>query len=312
MSKTFAAIDIGTNTILLLIAAVKSGGEFEVLEDRAEITRLGEGVDHSRMISADAEKRGLGVLTEYVEICRRLKVNKVAAVGTSVFRDAQNSGEFSRRLKRDLDLELRILSGAEEAFYSFWAVQEGLSLGDGEALVVDVGGGSTEFVWGKEGRVQRVASLDLGSVRLTERFLHSDPVLDEEFLRLEAEVDMALTPLARDWGQEAAFQKLVGIGATFTTLAAIEKRLRRYSHADLHGSFLVRPEVQRQVRMFRTKTVAERKKIQGLEPGRADVILSGALLIERIMARFRFPGALCSDQGVRYGVLREMISKQHP
>ena len=307
-TKRFAAIDIGTNTILLLIAELETDGSFQVLDDRAEITRLGAGVDRARQIGPEGERRSLEVLKSYLETCRSLGVDEIAAVGTSALRDARNTGVFKTRLKRELGLDLRVLSGEEEASYSYLAVQSGLALGEEEVLVVDVGGGSTELIWGKGGALHRSISLDLGSVRLTERFLLSDPVREEECARLTTAIDRELQPLLVDWGVGGGFHAIVGIAGTFTTLAAIAKGLRRYSHSEVHGSCLSRAEVARQVRLFKGKTLAERKEIPGLEAKRADVILAGALLIERVMALFRVDQVTVSDQGIRYGLLHERLS----
>lgn len=307
-TKRFAAIDIGTNTILLLIAELETDGSFQVLDDRAEITRLGAGVDRARQIGPEGERRSLEVLKSYLETCRSLGVDEIAAVGTSALRDARNTGVFKTRLKRELGLDLRVLSGEEEASYSYLAVQSGLALGEEEVLVVDVGGGSTELIWGKGGALHRSISLDLGAVRLTERFLLSDPVREEECARLTTTIDRELQPLLVDWGVGGGFHAIVGIAGTFTTLAAIAKGLRRYSHSEVHGSCLSRAEVARQVQLFKGKTIAERKEIPGLEAKRADVILAGALLIERVMALFRVDQVTVSDQGIRYGLLHERLS----
>lgn len=306
-TKRFAAIDIGTNTILLLIAELEENGVFQVLEDQAEITRLGEAVDYTRWIGSDGKERSLEVLRAYLERCRDLGVDEIVAVGTSALRDARNAEDFKAHFKRELGLDLRILSGEEEASYSYLAVQRGLDLVGKEVLVVDVGGGSTELIWAKEGGLHRLASLDMGSVRLTERFLPSDPVREEEVAQLTMTIDSKLEPLLVDWGKEARLSVMVGIAGTFTTLAAVEKRLSHYSHHEVHGSCLSRAEVQRQVRLFKGKTVAERREIPGLEPKRADVIFAGALLIDRIMALFRVEQVMVSDQGIRYGLLHEKL-----
>jgi exopolyphosphatase/guanosine-5'-triphosphate,3'-diphosphate pyrophosphatase len=175
---------------------------------------------------------------------------------------------------------------------------------------VDVGGGSTEFIWAKNGKLHGWASLDLGSVRLTERFLASDPVRKEECDRLIQTVDQSLTKLLADWGGKISFPVMVGIAGTFTTLSAVEKGLTHYSHSEVHGSRLSRAEVKRQVELYRSKTVAERKQIAGLEPKRADVILAGALAIQRIMTLFDIDEVIVSDQGIRYGLLYERIANQ--
>ncbi len=308
LTKRFAAIDIGTHTVLLLVAEMKRNGAFRVLDDRAEITRLGEGVDRTRRIGSDGEERTVEALRSYLERCRDLGADEIVAAGTSALRDARNAGNFRQRLQQELGLDLRVLSGEEEAAYSYLAVQRGLALGEKEVLVVDVGGGSTELIWGKAGALHRSISLDLGSVRLTERFLISDPVRDEEYAELVRVVDGELETPRRRWRMEGRFHAMVGIAGTFTTLAAIEKRLARYSHSKVHGSRLSRTEVRRQIGLFKAKSVAERRRIPGLEPKRADVILAGAVLIDRIMAFFRINEVTVSDQGIRYGLLHERLS----
>jgi exopolyphosphatase/guanosine-5'-triphosphate,3'-diphosphate pyrophosphatase len=308
--ERFAAIDLGTNTILLLIAELRANGSFEVLEDRAEITRLGEGVDRTGRIGPEGEKRSFEVLKAYLARCRALSAGEVVAVGTSALRDAENAGAFLRRLRAERGLELRVLSGEEEARYSCLAIARGLGLKEKRLLVVDVGGGSTEIISSAGSAGRRWVSLDLGSVRLTERYLRSDPVKEDEVRELVAAVDRGLERLGEQWLREPV-DVVVGVAGTFTTLVAIERRLERYSHSEVHGSRLSRAEVRRQIRLFQEKTLAERKKIRGLEPRRADVILGGALLIDRIMDLFGVGEVIVSDQGVRYGFLYEKLVGRH-
>ncbi len=300
-----AFIDVGTNTILCLIAEVRDTGRFRVLDDLAEITRLGQGVDRTRRISSDGEQRSLAVLRRYRDQCKNLGVDEIFAVGTSALRDATNSAEVRARIRAELGIDIRVISGAEEAAYSFLAVQRSLSLTAKETLVIDVGGGSTELVRGNENGVRRAISIDLGSVRLTERFLHADPVKPEELAQMRETIDRELARLPdRDVAPDATLT-LVGIAGTFTTLAAMEKKLARYSHGEVHGSVLTLEQVRRQRNRLERKSIAERRQMIGLEPQRADVIFAGALLIERIMARYHAALVIVSDQGVRYGLLHE-------
>ncbi|MGH7767132.1 MAG: hypothetical protein ACREQP_06730 [Candidatus Binatia bacterium] len=338
MAQRIATIDLGTNTILLLVVELEDDGGFRVLTDRAEIARLGQGVDRTRSLSAEGVERALEVLREYVHTCRNLGVDEIAAAGTSALRDALNAKNFLGRLKHELKLDLRVLSGREEAAYSYLAVQKGLHIEAKDVLVVDVGGGSTEFIWASDGKMHGLASLDLGSVRLTERYLRSDPVRKEECELLIQTVDQSVGRLLGDWGGLRPFDfaqgrqpqddpdrtargepgrtargegtrtTMVGIAGTFTTLAAVEQGLTHYSHSDVHGSRLARAEVERQTVLYRDRTVAERKEIAGLEPKRADVILAGALAIERVMSLFGIDEVVVSDQGIRYGLLYERIA----
>src|SRR6266511_399639 len=270
-----AFFDVGTNTILCLIAEIRDTGRFRVLDDLAEITRLGEGVDRTGVISPEGERRSLEVLKRYRDHCKKLGV------------------------------DIRVISGDEEAAYSFLAAQRGLSLFGKGLLVIDVGGGSTELIRGNENGVCQAISIDLGSVRLTERYLPGDPVRREEVLHMTEALDRDLSSLMEHGMRASARVTLVGIAATFTTLAAIEKKLAQYSHSQVHGSILTLDEIRRQIRLLQEQTIAERKRIVGLEPKRADVIFAGACLIERIMTFWHADRVIVSDQGVRYGLLHE-------
>ena len=310
ISPRCAFIDIGTNTILCLIAELRDGGRFRVLDDLAEITRLGQRVDRTGLISDEGEQRSSAVLRGYLDACKTLVVGEVIAVGTSALRDARNSFEVRQRWQLELGLDVRVIGGDDEAGYSFLAAQRGLPLSGEELLVIDIGGGSTEFIRGNDSGVSDALSLNLGSVRLTERFLGSDPVSAEEFAHMTSAIDSELTILGKRLGHLAGASTWVGIAGTFTTLAAVEKKLIRYSHAMVHGSNLTHVEVQRQVRLYRNKTLAERKTIPGLEPKRADVILAGACLIDRMMTLFGARRLIVSDQGVRYGLLYERLDRR--
>jgi exopolyphosphatase/guanosine-5'-triphosphate,3'-diphosphate pyrophosphatase len=300
-----AFIDIGTNTILCLIAEIRDTGRFRVLDDLAEIAGLGKGVDQTGLISAEGEQRALAVLERYLDHCKNLGVEEVSAVGTSALRDARNSAEVRARYRAKFDLEIRVISGDEEAAYSFLAVERGLGLAGRELLVVDVGGGSTEFIRGNAAGVLGAVSIDVGSVRLTERYLHSDPVQSPEVERMYAAIDDALHGLQSSGIREQGPLTLVGIAGTFTTLSAMEKQLIRYSHGEVHGSRLTLDQVRRQIRTLQQKSIAERQRLVGLEAKRADVIFAGACLVESILTRFEADAVIVSDQGVRYGLLHE-------
>jgi exopolyphosphatase/guanosine-5'-triphosphate,3'-diphosphate pyrophosphatase len=300
-----AFIDIGTNTILCLIAEIRDTGRFRVLDDLAEVARIGEGVDRTRRIGPAGEQRALAVLERYRDRCRDLGVDEIIAVGTSALRDADNSVAVRARYRDKLGFDIRVISGGEEAAYSFLAVQRGLSLDADELLVIDIGGGSTEFIRGGRAGVKRAISLDIGSLRLTERFLHSDPVTSDEVAAMIAAVDREVAELPKLGIEAESRLMLVGIAGTFTTLAAMHKRLPRYSHGEVHGSSLSRAELQRQIHSLQEKSVAERRAIVGMDPPRADVLLAGAWLIERVMEFYRADRVIVSDQGVRYGLLHE-------
>jgi exopolyphosphatase/guanosine-5'-triphosphate,3'-diphosphate pyrophosphatase len=307
-SRRCAFLDIGTNTILCLIAECDESGQFRVLDDLAEITRLGKGVDQTRLISQSGEERSAAVLGSYLDRCARLGVEEITAVGTSALRDASNSGEVLARWQRQLGLQVRVISGEEEAACSFVAAREGLALAGQELLVIDIGGGSTEFIRGNAAGISEAVSVDVGSVRLTERFVHSDPVIPEEFRSMTEEIERAVAPVVSRWLRDMPALTLVGIAATFTTLVAVQKGLAQYAHAAVHGSRIADNEVRRQIELYRAMSNARRQALPGLHPQRADVILAGALLVERIMTLFDARHVIVSDQGVRYGLLHRRFS----
>jgi exopolyphosphatase/guanosine-5'-triphosphate,3'-diphosphate pyrophosphatase len=300
-----AFFDIGTNTILCVIAEIRDTGRFRVLDDLAEITRLGEGVDRTGRISPEGEQRSLAVLKRYRDQCDNVGVDEMVAVGTSALRDAENSAEVCARFRAEIGLDIRVITGAEEAAYSFLAVQRGLGLNVQQILVIDIGGGSTELISGKPSGILQSVSINLGSVRLTEQFLHSDPVRADEVAQMNAVIDRDLAALPHQEMGTGAKLALVGVAGTCTTLAAMEKKLARYSHGDVHGSRLTLDSVTRQRELLERKSIAERRQIAGLEPRRADVIFAGACLLERIMSRYHADHVIVSDQGVRYGLLHE-------
>ncbi len=306
-----AFIDVGTNTILCLIAEIRDTGRFRVLNDLAEIAGLGKGVDQTGLISAEGEQRSLAVIERYLDQCKNLGVEEIIAVGTSALRDAKNSEQVRARFHDRLGIDVRVISGTEEAAYSFLAVERGLALAGRELLVIDIGGGSSEFIRGNESGFARAVSVDIGSVRLTERYLHADPVNADEAQRMIAAIDQELDLLPSRGIDADGPLSLVGIAGTFTTLAAMEKQLARYSHAEVHGSSLTLQQVRRQVHRLEGKTIEERKRIVGLEAKRADVIFAGACLIERIMIFYHADGVIVSDQGVRYGLLHKAAKARY-
>ena len=302
-----ATVDIGTNTVLLLIAEIDPSGHITPLAYEQRIPRLGKGVDVHRELQQESMQRVIHVLLEYRQIMSGYNLDVVVVFGTSAVRDAVNKSQFADLIVRNVGFELEILSGDEEARWTYRGALSGVPE-MGKATVVDIGGGSTEITLGNRDRIEKRISLDIGSVRLTERFLHSDPVGEAECASMITAIDQQLTSIRERFSDALPALVLVGIAGTFTTLAAVEKQLTRYSHSAVHGACLTLSEVRRQVRLFQSKTIAERKKIPGLEAKRADVILAGAYLTERIMTAFGAERIMVSDQGVRYGLLHERLA----
>ena len=298
-----ASIDIGTNTILLLIAEVE-GEKLEPLFEMETIVRLGEGVHKNGILLKEATDRGLQTLTQYLGRCQTMGVQRIFAVGTSALREAKNSEDFLRLVKDRLDLSIEIISGEEEARLSFLAVARDLKEWKKSILVVDVGGGSTEFILGKGDQIAQWVSLPLGSVRFTEQFLRSDPVREKEWEQMEGEILKLLVHIPHS-GE--AFS-MVAVGGTATTLASVEQGLKEFTIDKIHHFLLIKEALGKQLLLYRSKTLEERKKIPGLPPNRADVILAGGAILYMAMEELNCLSALVSCHGIRYGLLYKRLN----
>ncbi len=301
--KRVASIDIGTNTILLLIAEVDKG-RVKPLFEMETVVRLGEKVQENGFLLNEAMRRGLQTLSQYLEQCRAMEVQKLFAVGTSALREAKNSEDFLKLVAEKLDLSIDVISGEEEARLSFLAVAKDLREAANPFLVVDVGGGSTEFILGNGDQVRQWISLPLGSVRFTEQFLHSDPVQENEYQKMERNISETLVDIPHSDG--SLF--MVAVGGTATTLAAVELGLEEFVAEKIHHFVLKKETLKNQLLLYRTKPIEERKKIPGLPPTRADVILAGAAILYLTMEELHCPSVLISCHGLRYGLIYERLT----
>ena len=297
-----ASIDIGTHTILLLIAEW-DGDNLKPLVDVETIVRLGEGLHTHRSLSEEAMDRGLQALVRYMERCQIADVRTLFAVGTNVLREARNAAEFVRRVHERLGLSIEVISEEEEALYSFLAVTKDLGDLTKPTLVIDVGGGSTELILGRGGQIEQSVSLPLGAVRCTEQFLHSDPVQDGEWRTMERTIREKLTKGPRPVEPVS----MVLVGGTATTLASVEQGLEEFSFEKIHSFILTREALKNQLSLYRSRTIAERKTIHGLPPARADVILAGGTILYMAMEELDCSSAIVSCHGVRYGVLYKKL-----
>jgi exopolyphosphatase/guanosine-5'-triphosphate,3'-diphosphate pyrophosphatase len=298
-----ASIDIGTNTILLLIAKAE-GGRIHPLHEIETVVRLGEGLQKNGILRQEAMDRGIQTLAQYLKQSQEMGAQEIFAVGTSALREAKNSGDFLGLAKRKLGLSIEVISGEEEAQFSFLAAAKDLQEREKPVLVVDIGGGSTEFILGKGEQIDRWVSLPIGSVRFTEQFLHSDPVQEEEYEKMETKIRELLLNVPHP--QETA--SMVAVGGTATTLASVEQGLEDFIPEKIHHFALGREALRNQLLLYRYKTIEERKKITGLPPARADVILAGGAILYLAMEQLKCPSALISCHGVRYGLLYKKLN----
>jgi exopolyphosphatase / guanosine-5'-triphosphate,3'-diphosphate pyrophosphatase len=305
--RRVASVDIGTNSVRLLVADVDGGGREARLvpvERLMRITRLGQGVDAARRLHPDAIARTTNVLREYGEVIRRLGATRVRATATSAARDSANRDEFFDAAADALGARPELLSGEDEAALSFLGATAELE----EAapyLVVDVGGGSTEFVVGTE-KPEGAISIDIGCVRITEQFLHSDPPAAEELSQAVSVVRDHLADVDREVPGAASARTLVGLAGTVTTIAAVELGLAEYDRDAIHHFRLQRAAAEDFFRTLATEPADVRRHNPGLEPGRVDVIVGGALVVVSIMRHWGFDEMLVSEADILDGLVRSI------
>lgn len=303
-----AAIDIGTNTVLLLVAERGPDGQLVAVEERATITRLGQGVDKTRRLAPEAIARTNAALDAYAAIIAETGAKRVDVVGTSAMRDAGGGEEVRAHVKAKLGVEARTISGDEEAKLTFAGALSGIAhIADGAKVrVFDIGGGSTEVVHGVRGQgtFEYAHSYDVGSVRLTERHVVQDPPLDAEIEALRAAAKAAFADVPKYESDVPP----VGIAGTMTTLAAISLGMDAYDGARVHGMTLAVRELERVSNILASMPVAERSKLPGLEPKRADVIVAGSHIALAYLQHVGASEVIISDRGVRWGLAEQLAA----
>jgi exopolyphosphatase/guanosine-5'-triphosphate,3'-diphosphate pyrophosphatase len=305
-SKRLAAIDIGTNSIRSIIVEVTGKNNFRVLDDEKETTRLGEGMGTSSRLSSEVMQRALQALQRMTDIARGFGAQTVQAVATSAVREAKNRDAFLRRVKEEVGLKVRVITAEEEAWLAFLSMLHHFDLGRQRFFGLDIGGGSAALIWGLGTHVENIHCLPLGAVRLTEKFLHRDPIAESEFKKLRRHIKHHLLPIRNV--VETSAQMLIGSGGTVTTIAEVHKDLQREKYAGVHGYEMNRAQVQRVLEVLCRKSLKERRDIAGLNPDRADIIVAGVAVVNQVMKVFDINMLKVSERGIREGLILQMIA----
>ncbi len=302
MTRRVAALDCGTNSLRLLVAEVRPDGGLRDLERELRIVRLGQDVDATRRFAAEALARTFAVCDEYADLIARHDVDAVRFCATSAARDVDNRDELVAGVRSRLGVELEVISGYEEAELTFAGATDGLdALGlTPPYLVADIGGGSTELVLGDgHGRARAAESLDVGSVRMTERHLAGDPPTHAQIEGATSDVDVVLDDVGIPLDEAST---LVGVAGTITTVAAMVLDLPAYQPERVHHARLDVRAVHRVTARLLEMTRAERTALPFMHPGRADVIGAGALVLDRILARLDVSEVVVSEHDILDGI----------
>lgn len=306
--KTVAAVDCGTNSIRLLIADANPGGGLAERERRTEIVRLGQGVDATGEFHPDALGRTFAAVDGYADLVRAAGVpaGRIGFLATSASRDARNREVFFAGIRDRLGVTPEVISGDREARLSFTGALSGVRPDDEPVLVMDVGGGSTELITGSAtGAVHSAVSLDIGSVRMTERFLAAGPPAPDRVAAATAYIDGLLDRSGMDF---SGIRTWIGVAGTATTLAGVHLGLPRYDRARVHGLLIPLDQVTGWAARLQTMTVEQIRGLPSMHPGRADVITGGTLIVSRVAARTPVPGLLVSESDILDGIALELLA----
>jgi len=302
-----AAVDLGSNSTRLLVADVADERIDEVVR-RLKITRLGEGVDERKRLLPAPIARVRNVLTDFRREAESLGAERTLAIATSAFRDAENGEAFLGEVEWSYGFQTRLLSGHDEAQLTFRGASLGRELAE-DTLVLDIGGGSTELVVGGRDDLRFHDSLDLGGIRLTERFLHSDPPGAEELAACASAVRALLAERVPD---EIQPRTAIGVAGTITSIAALDLGLEEYDPERVHGHRVSREGVAEQLERLASVQLAERREIPALDPDRAPVIVAGAVILSEVLDHFGLDGLEASERDILDGAALEAAKLPEP
>jgi len=299
--ERYAVIDAGTNSIKFHIGERDSEGHWHTVVDRAELTRLGEGLAQQGGIIDAALERTAAAIAGMADEAKRHGVRAIAAVGTAGLRIAANGNAVVAAIQARSGVHIEVISGEEESRLAYLAAKSGLGLKTGTLVVFDTGGGSSQFTFGHDSSVDERFSVDVGAVRYTERYKLDGAVSLDALHEAMAAIS---TDLSRIEGRPVP-DKLVAMGGAVTNITAVKHGLATYDPAVVQGTVLDRAEIDRQIELYRSRDAEARRAIVGLQPKRAEVILAGACIVRTVMEKLGKERLTVSDRGLRHGVLAE-------
>ncbi len=300
--KILVLIDIGTYSTRMLIVAIHRDGHFDEIFSVGRITALGRKLKETGLLQKEAIEETLAVLKEYTLMAKEYHPDKVIAVATQACREAKNAEEFLQKV-RNLGIDVKVISGEEEAQLSFSATAKALNIED-KFVVIDQGGGSTEFSYGEKDRLLKAISFPFGIVNLTEKFIKSDPPLPTQLEELQ---EYLRGQISKAYESMKDAKTIVGLGGTITTVVALEKNLYPYDSKKVHGSVLTYNSIKKWFEKLSSMTIQQRKSIPMIEDKRAEAIISGIAIFKVSMEIFNKDTIKVSEWGIRHGLLLKEI-----
>ena len=292
-----AVIDVGSSSIKFFLGELSEDGALKTIFDENDIQRIAEGLRKTGEISPEAMERNIAAISRFAKKARDNGADEIICIGTMALRNATNAVDFLKKVRETCDVKVKVISGEEEARLSYLAVLSGLPMQDEKIVIFDTGGGSTEFVFGQGSTVSKRFSVDLGNIRLTEKFFKNDPVTPEEVEACVKEIENTFTR----YDVRGEINQLVGMGGTVTSMGAVKHKMEVYKPDVIHGSKLSLEDIETQVQDFTKKTIEERRRTVGLQPKRADVILAGSCILRAILKLLGASEVTISDRGIRHG-----------
>lgn len=300
------AIDIGTNSMRLLVAEYIDGKLYN-REKFVNTTRIGQGVDSEGYISEEAIERNIKALKEFSDIANEKGCEYIYCIGTSALRDSKNGNEFIDLAKAETNVDVDIISGEEESNLGFIGVLQGLD-DTNNILVLDIGGGSTEFILGDESGIKYAKSENVGALRMTEKFLATDPICENEFEDMSNFIEETISDTINIL-REKNIRQIVGIGGTITSVSAINQELETYFMEKIHGSKVNEKELDNILQNLKKMTLNDKKNIKGLQPKRADIITAGVRILNIIMKKLEKENIIVSEYDNLEGLICQKARK---
>lgn len=310
----YGAIDIGTNSMRLLLAE-EEGGVLLNREKFINTTRLGHGIDENGFISREYLDLNIEALKLFSQKCKEFGCEKIFCIGTAALRNSKNGVEFVKRAKEEIGIKVEIISGEREAYLGYKGVTGGISIADDYVLILDIGGGSTEFVFGNSKEILYRRSINLGALSTTDRFISSMPESNEELVKLNKFINGEVSSVIKDLKEVCDSYKVkdgfrfLGIGGTITSVSAINQKLESYSMEKIHASFVSFDELNTQIEKISRMNLDERRHIKGLQAKRAEIILSGELILKSVMDNLSLDRIQISEFDNLEGIILEDMSK---